>query len=234
MKVTDLLRELLSMQNQKNVEGMKRFAIGGRSSHLIGISIYELRKIAKTTGKDHGLALQLWNARHEGKPVHEARLLASLTADPEQMAPELMDDWISEFESWDLCDQMCSNLFDKTHCAHEKAMEWSYREREFEKRSGFVMMACLSVHDKNASEGSFEPFFKRALEESFDERNFVKKAVNWAIRQIGKRNAALNKRAIEVSEEILSIENKTAKWIARGALRELRSEKVQKRLEAKK
>ncbi len=229
----ELLGELLKRKNEKNIEGMKRFAIGGASSYLIGISVYDLRKIAKEYKKDHDLALELWKLKFEGIPVHEARMLCAFIADPRKLTPELMDEWITEFESWDLCDQMCSNLFDKTPYAYEKAMEWSYREREFEKRCGFVMMACLSVHDKKASDEVFDPFLERAYKEAADERNFVKKAVNWAVRQIGKRNIELNKRAIEISERILTVDSRSAKWIARDALRELQSDKVQERLRSK-
>ncbi len=224
--VNNIVSELLSFRNEKNVEGMKRFKIGGETTILLGISLPQLRKMAKNISRDHDTALQLWEAEIDGKNIHEARMLAAFTAEPDELTPELMDSWIMEFESWDLCDQVCSNLFDKTKFAHDKANEWSYRKREFEKRAGFVMMAALAVHDKKADDSAFESYFKRIEEESEDDRNFVKKAVNWALRQIGKRNMVLHKKAAALAKKLTESENKTARWIGKDAYRELTSEKT--------
>jgi 3-methyladenine DNA glycosylase AlkD len=150
--------------------------------------------------------------------------------DPQRITADRLDRWATEFDSWDLCDQCCNRLFSKTPFARQKAMAWAGRPEEFVKRAGFVLMAVLAVHDKKAPDKQFDPFFKRIKAEADDERNFVKKAVNWALRQIGKRNRSLNKKAIRVAEEIRQFESKAARWVARDALRELRSENVQKRL----
>ena len=144
-----------------------------------------------------------------------------------------MEGWLKDFDSWDIVDQICSNLFDQTPYAWQKAVEWTEKEKEFEKRSGFVLMACLSVHDKKTEDKKFEKFFPLIKKHSTDERNFVKKAVNWALRQIGKRNLILNKKAIKLAKEIEKIDSKSAHWIAKDALRELTSEKVRDRLSRK-
>jgi len=141
-----------------------------------------------------------------------------------------MEEWAVEFDSWDVCDQCCMNLFRKTPFAYKKAFEWSMRDEEFVKRAAFTLIATLAVHDKKADDSKFEQFFPIILRESSDNRNFVKKAVNWALRQIGKRNLYLNKKAIILAEKINKTESKSAKWIAKDALRELKSEKIQIRL----
>ena len=223
MKLEQVLRELRSMANPKNVEGMARFGIS--SEGTLGISIYDLRPMAKRIGKDHELAAKLW-----ASGIHEARLLASFMDEPEKVTEKQMEQWVLDFDSWDIVDQVCSNLFDQTRFAHAKAVEWSEREEEFVKRAGFVLMAALSVHDKDASDKDFQKFFPIIKRESTDERNFVKKAVNWALRQIGKRNQSLNRNAIKVAESISKTDSRSARWVAADALRELRSEKVQRRL----
>ncbi len=223
MKSQEIVRKLRSMGNPKNVEGMARFGIS--SKNVLGISIYELRPMAKQIGKDHKVAAELW-----ATGIHEARLLAGFVDDPEKVTEKQMEAWAADFDSWDIVDQVCSSLFDQTPFAYAKAVEWSSREEEFVKRAGFVLMAALSVHDKDASDaefGKFLPFIKR---ESTDDRNFVKKAVNWALRQIGKRNLALNSEAVKVAREIQGIDSKSARWIAADALRELTSDKVRDRL----
>jgi len=226
MKLEHVLRELKSMANPKKVEGMARFGISRDGT--LGISIYDLRPMAKRIGKDHKLAAKLWSTR-----VHEARLLAGFIDEPEKVTERQMEAWASDFNSWDVVDQICSNLFDQTNLAYLKAVEWSECEEEFVKRAGFVLMAALSVHDKNGQDEEFENFFPIIKRESTDERNFVKKAVNWALRQIGKRNLALNKKAIKVGEEISRIDSKSARWIAADALRELKGDKVKRRLAEK-
>jgi len=222
MKLEQALRELKSMANPKNVEGMAKFGINREGT--LGISIYDLRPMAKRIGEDHKLAGELWSTG-----IHEARLLAGYIDDPEKVSERQMEAWAADFDSWDVVDQVCSNLFDQTGLAYAKAVEWSARDEEFVKRAGFVLMAALSVHDKNASDKEFEKFFPIIKRQSTDERNFVKKAVNWALRQIGKRNLALNKKAIKVGEEISRLDSRSARWIAADALRELRSDKVRTR-----
>ena len=223
MKLDEVVRELRSKANPKNVEGMARFGIS--SENTLGISIYDLRPMGKRLGKDHELALGLWSTG-----IHEARLLAGFVDEPEKVTEAQMERWAKDFDSWDVTDQVCSSLFDKTGYAYSKAVEWSKRKEEFVKRSGFVLMAALSVHDKDASDKDFEKFFPIIKRESTDERNYVKKAVNWALRQIGKRNKSLNRAAIKVAKDIQKIDSKAARWIAADALRELTGEKVQKRL----
>lgn len=226
VKPDEVIRQLRSMANPKNVEGMARYGINSKDT--LGISIPNLRGMAKKIGRDHGLALQLW-----ASGIHEARILASFVDEPEMVTEAQLDDWVAEFDSWDVCDLVCSDLFDKTPYAHSKAVEWSSRKEEFVKRAGFVMMAALSVHDRRSSDKAFTRFFPIIKIESTDERNFVKKAVNWALRQIGKRDLALNKAAVKLAKDIAKIDSKSARWIASDALRELTSDKVQKRLAEK-
>ncbi len=223
MKAKDILKKLKSQANPKNVKGMVRFGINSRNTY--GVSIPVLRKTAKEIGKDHQLALQLWDSG-----IHETRILASMIDVPEKVTEKQMEKWVKDFDSWDVCDQVCSNLFDKTRFAYQKAFEWSKRKEEFVKRAGFVLMATLSVHDKEAKDKKFEQFFPIIKREAHDERNFVKKAVNWALRQIGKRNLALNRKAVAVTKEIQRMDSKSAKWIAGDAIRELAGEDVKKRL----
>jgi len=223
MNYTQVINLLRSNSSEKNIGNMKRVNIP--TSNALGISIYTLRTYAKEIGKNHKLALQLWNS-----DIHEARLLACLIDDPLFVSEEQMEQWVISFNSWDICDQCCSNLFDKTSFAIKKAIEWSQREEEFVKRAGFVLMACLSVHNKNMNNDEFSPFFDCIIRESNDKRNFVKKSVNWALRQIGKRNARLNQKAVEVAETILQNDLNTTKWIAKNALVELTSDKIQKRI----
>jgi len=181
--------------------------------------------MAKEIGMNHNLANRLW-----GSKIHEARILASLISNPEMVTEEQIEKWAKDFDSWDVCDLCCGNLFDKTKYAYKKAVEWSSRDEEFVKRAGFVLMATLAVHDKKAQDEDFLKFFPLMIREATDRRNFVKKAVNWALRQIGKRNLNLNKKAIKTAKEIKIIESKSARWIASDAIRELESESVQKRL----
>lgn len=226
MNLDQVLKELKSKANPKNVEGMARFGISRDGT--LGISIYDLRPMAKRIGVDHALAGELW-----ATGIHEARLLAGFIDDPEMVSEKQMEAWAADFDSWDVVDQVCSSLFDRTELAYAKAVEWSAREEEFVKRAGFVLMAALSVHDKKSPDKAFEKFFPIIVRESKDERNFVKKAVNWALRQIGKRSPALNKKAVEVGERISKIDSRSARWIAADALRELKSDKVKRRLAEK-
>jgi 3-methyladenine DNA glycosylase AlkD len=227
MSSSEIISQIKRNGNPRNVEGMARFGIN--PDHTYGVSIPFLRDLAKKIGKSHALAQELWKTG-----IHEARILASFIDEPDKLDEKQLEDWVRDFDSWDICDQVCSNLFDKTQYAWKKAHEWPKWEEEFVRRAGFVLMAALSVHDKKAKDDDFLKFFPSIRKYSTDERNFVKKAVNWALRQIGKRNPALNKKAIALGEEILKIDSKTARWIAADALRELRSEAVRKKLATKK
>lgn len=218
-----ILQKLQSLSNPEAVAGMARYGINPKNN--LGISIYKLRGIAKDIGKDHELALKLWNSG-----IHDARLLACFIEDPAKVTSEQMDNWVKDFDSWDICDQACTSLFDQTSLAWEKVFKWAEREEEFVKRGAFSLIAGLAVHDKNANDKKFEQVFPLIKKHSIDERNYVRKAVNWALRNIGKRNRTLNKRTIKLSKQILEIDSKASKWIARDALRELTSKKVQTRL----
>jgi 3-methyladenine DNA glycosylase AlkD len=210
-EVVDLLKEKAS---PANAEGMKRFGIN--TSTALGVSIPELRKLAKLIKKDQQLSLKLWETG-----IHEARILASMIGDPKLVTEEQMDSWTADFSSWDVCDQTCGNLFDKTPFVSKKIEEYTVSQQEFVKRAGFVLIAYLAVHDKKAPDKIFTPYFSIIESEAWDNRNFVKKAVNWALRQIGKRNAALNSAAIETAIRIIEQNTPAARWIGRNALAEL-------------
>ena len=226
MKEADeILRKLKSISNSKAIEGMARFGINSKNTY--GVSIPNIRKMSREAGANHELAQELWKSG-----VHEARILACMVDDPEMVTEKQLESWVLDFDSWDVCDQCCSNLFDKTEFAHEKAVELSRRKEEFVKRTGFVLMAALAVHDKGARDEEFLKFLPIIKREAGDERNFVKKAVNWALRQIGKRNQTLNKAAVKTANEILEIDSRSAKWIASDALRELTSHAVRKKLKS--
>jgi 3-methyladenine DNA glycosylase AlkD len=226
MQLKDVIAELKLMGDPDSLAGMAKYGI--KSDRALGITIPKLLGLAKKIGKNSRLAERLWSSA-----IHEARILACMVADPQQMTEARLERWVKEFNSWDLCDQCCNRLISKTVFAWEKAIAWSQRPEEFVKRAGFVLMAVLAVHDKKARDKQFDAFFKRIKAEASDERNFVKKAVNWALRQIGKRNISLNKKAITVAIEIQQFESRTARWVAGDALRELRSENVRKRLSHK-
>jgi len=223
MDADAILKELGSIARPENLPGMARYGIN--TDKALGVSIPNFRKIAKREGKDHGLARALWASR-----IHEARILAAMVEEPEKVTPAQMDRWVKAFDSWDLCDQVCSNLFDRTPFAYEKAFAWADREETFVRRAGFTLMACLAVHDKQAPDAKLAAFIPIIEKGAGDERNFVKKSVNWALRQIGKRSRALNTKAIACARRIAKIDSKPARWIARDALRELTGEKVRERL----
>jgi len=228
MKAREIIKELESLRSKKNIEEMQRFRITSKSK-IFGILKPELRKIAKRIGKNQELAIKLWETE-----IHEARILASIIAEPEKFTEDLMDKWVSEIDNWDLCDQCVMNLFWRTKHAYKKAREWSQSNHEFIKRAGFSLIAKLAISDKKASNEKFEQFFPIIKREATDNRNYVKKAISWALRQIGKRNLELNEKAIEIAKEIQRLNSKSAKWIAQDVIRELTSEKIQKRLKMRK
>jgi 3-methyladenine DNA glycosylase AlkD len=220
MKVDEIISYLESNKNEVNRQGMSRFGI--KVDRAFGVSMVDIRSLAKTIGKDHQLALDLWETGY-----HESRILATIIDVPAQVTEEQMENWVSGFDSWDTCDQCCSNLFSRTHFAVRKANEWAGRDEEYVKRAGFVLMAALAVHDKKAEDILFLDFLNLIDSEAADDdRPFVRKAVNWALRQIGKRNVHLQEAAIITAESVRSRGTKSARWIAADALRELQSEKT--------
>jgi 3-methyladenine DNA glycosylase AlkD len=226
MNYHQVIDKLKSLADPAYLAGMATFAI--RTDNALGVSAPLMRKLAKEIGTDHKLALALWQTR-----IHEARVLVSLIDDPSQVTKSQMDAWVRQFDNWGVCDACCCVLFDKTPFAWDKAIEWAGRKEEFVRRAGFVLMAALAVHNKKAPDKNFLPFFEIIKRHAGDNRNFVKKAVNWALRQIGKRNIPLNKKAVAVAKEIRKINSPAARWIAADAIRELTSEKVQARLHSR-
>ena len=224
-RCSEVLSHLEALADPANKAGMARFGINTARSY--GISIPTLRALAKELKRDHALAQELW-----ASGIHEARILASLVDNPKQVTEDQMERWAADFDSWDVCDGCCGNLFDKTPFAYRKATEWSAREEEFVRRAGFSLMAALAIHDKRASDEAFRAFLPLIQQEASDERNFVRKAVNWALRQIGKRNVTLNAAAIATAQEVQRLDSRAARWIAADALRELTSEAVQGRVRA--
>ena len=221
--VEDILEKLRGKARPDQLKGMARY--GMAVEKRLGISIPELRLLAKETGKDHRLALALWKTG-----IDDARILAAMIDDPQKLTEEQMEDWVKNINSWDVCDQVCMNLFEKSPLAWKKIRDWSVREEEFVKRTAFSLIACLAWHDKKTEDEKFIALFPVIGEGATDERNFVKKAVNWALRNMGKKNRKLNKEAIEVAKEIQRLNSKAARWIAADAIKELESEAVQKRL----
>jgi 3-methyladenine DNA glycosylase AlkD len=217
------VKELERLGEKRNVEGMARFGI--RAKKVFGVSKPKLDELAKRIGKNHELGMKLWETG-----IHDARILGVLISEAEKVTATQMERWVKDFDNWDVCDGTCCHLFVFAEPAWEKAFAWTQREREFEKRSGFAMAAFLVVHDKNATDGVHLKFLKAIEREAWDERNFVRKAVNWALRNIGKRNVRLNRAAILSAKRIRRQNSRAARWIAGDALRELEGEAVQRRL----
>jgi len=193
---------------------------------MLGISAPQIRSVAKSIGTNQELSLALWPTG-----FLEARALAALIGDPDLVSKSQMERWVRDFDNWGVCDACCGELFIYTPFAREKAFRWSSQKREFVKRAGFVMMAAMAVHLKNLGDEEFVPMLRATCREATDERNFVRKAVNWALRQIGKRNSHLNLMAIETAKQMGVMESRSARWIASDALRELRSSAVRRRLQ---
>jgi 3-methyladenine DNA glycosylase AlkD len=223
MDVAEIVRRFESLSDPDAVAGMARFGI--RAEKVYGIRIPALRKLAKEIGKDHELALELWR---DGS--REARILAAMVDDPARVTEEQLDSWVADLDNWEDCDQCCMNLFDKTTFAVRKCFEWSSRKETFVKRAGFALMARLAWTARDLTNNQIELLFLPIVEQSVDGRNDVKKAISWALRQIGKRNRALNRKAIGIAQQIREKDSKAARWIAGDVLRELQSEAVQKRL----
>ncbi|WP_418636882.1 DNA alkylation repair protein [Winogradskyella sp.] len=205
----------------KNKIIFKQKKFGIISNNSLGIYHKDLKVIAKEIGTDNQLALQLFESG-----IYEARLLCSKLFKPKDVTEELMEKWVKTFENWEICDSFCMGLFSKSNFALAKILEWSQREPEFEKRAAFATLASYCMADKTSDNALFEQFLSIIKREAHDERLYVKKAVNWALRNIGKRNVDLNLKAIEVANDILEFESKSAQWIAKNALAELQKEGI--------
>ncbi len=221
--VEEALRRIEAKAKPDQVQGMARY--GMVAERRLGLSVPDMREIARQLGKNHELALELWKTG-----IPEARIVAAMIDEPELLTEEQMEEWVKDINSWDVCDQVCMNLFEKTPLAWRKILDWSERKEEFVKRTAFALIACLAWHNKEAEDGKFIKLFPVLKRGATDERNFVKKAVNWALRNTGKRNLNLNRAAIQVAREIQLVDSKAARWIASDAIKELESEAVQRRL----
>lgn len=222
---SEILDQLRATAKPGIVAGMARFGLS--PENRLGLSMPEIRKIAKRVGKDHALATHLWETG-----IHEARILASMVADPAKLTERQLNQWVRELDSWDVCDEVCMNLFVKAPLARHKIVEWSRRKEEFVKRAAFALLACWAWHEKDASDATFSLFLPLIEESATDQRHYVRKAVNWALRNIGKRNVHLNKAAIKTALRMQHLDSKAVRWIAADALRELRGESVQRRINA--
>jgi 3-methyladenine DNA glycosylase AlkD len=220
----EVMAILQSKARPDQLAGMARY--GMAVERRLGVSVPDIRQLAKEIGKDHKLALELWKTG-----IAEARMVAAMVDEPGKLTEGQMEDWVKDINSWDVCDQVCMNLFEKNQLAWKKIADWSERQEEFVKRTAFSLIACLAWHDKKASDEKFIELLPIIIRGATDERNFVKKAVNWALRNIGKRNLSLNKVAIEAAKEIQRLDSKAARWVASDTLRELQSEAVRARLQ---
>jgi 3-methyladenine DNA glycosylase AlkD len=223
MDKNEVLEWLERRGTQRTVKGMARYGI--EAKRAFGVPMGTLLSLSKRIGKDHALALALWESGW-----YEARLLAALVGDPERMTRRQMNAWATSFENWADCDTACFKLFDRSPFAWEKARQWSGSPRLFVKRGGFALIACLALHDKAAPDKKFLAFLPVIERGARDERNFVKKAVNWALRAIGRRNFELNAAAVAVANRLALSEAAAARWVGKNALRELSSSKVRAQL----
>jgi 3-methyladenine DNA glycosylase AlkD len=224
--VKTVVAELQRVGTKRNVDGMARFGIC--AVKVYGVSKPKLDELAKKIGRNHDLGLTLW-----ATGIHDAKILAGMISEPAKVTISQMEEWVRDFDNWDTCDGTCCHLFVFAAPAWEKAIAWTRRKEEFQKRAGFALLAYLACHDKSAENARFTNFLKIIERESDDDRNFVRKAVNWALRNIGKRNTKLNRAAIAAAGRLRKRESRVARWIAADALRELRGEAVQSRLREK-
>ena len=223
MDKDEVLAWLEKKGTRSTVEGMARYGIAAK--HAFGVTMATLQTLAKQLGKDHALAVALWDTRW-----YEARLLAALIGDPKQVTRRQMDAWAKGFENWADCDTVCFKLWDRTPFACEKVHQWATSPREFVKRGAFALMACLALHDKAASDEQFLDLLPLIEEGAQDDRNFVKKGVNWALRSVGRRNPLLNATAVAVAKRLSMSEKAAPRWVGKDALRELLSPKVRAQL----
>lgn len=216
-----VLDRLEALSNPEKVAfKAKKFGVS-TATKTLGIYQKDLKLLAKEIGKNTQLGVELFDTQ-----IYEARILCSKICNPVEVTEEMMETWVVCFDTWEICDSFCMELFKYNDLAVEKAFEWSLSEEEFTKRAGLVLMAVYGFANKNADNTVFESFFPVLIREAHDERIYVKKAVNWALRQIGKRNIDLKEKAILVANEIGNLESKSAQWIAKDALRELKGEKL--------
>ena len=213
--VPDILDWFAQHRSPRNIAGMARYGIVSRHP-VMGISVSDLQRYAKTIGRDHALARRLWKAK-----VYEARMLCAWLAEPERLTSAEMDRWARDFDNWAICDTMVMHCFDRSPFAWPKVRAWSASKDEFVKRAGVALIASLAVHDKHASDATFRPAFTRIARAATDERNFVKKAVNWALRAVGRRSPALRAEAIAVATALAARDEPSARWIGKDALRYL-------------
>jgi 3-methyladenine DNA glycosylase AlkD len=221
-----VVEELRRLGTRRNIKGMARFGI--RAAKLFGVSKPKLDALAKKIGRNHSLALALWSTG-----VHDAKILAGMISEPKLVTVTQMELWVRGFDNWDTCDGTCCHLFVFAAPAWTKAVSWTRRKEEFQKRAGFALAAYLAYRDKSAQDAKFKNFLKIIEREAEDERNFVRKAVNWALRNIGKRNLNLNRAAIATAQRLRKRESRAARSIAADALRELQGDAVQARLRRK-
>jgi 3-methyladenine DNA glycosylase AlkD len=214
MDKAEVLAFLQRKGSRRNVAGLARYGI--KAARAFGVPMGTLLALARRVGKDHALALELWESGW-----YEARLLAALVDDPEQVTRRQMSAWAAGFENWGDCDTVCFKLFDQTPFAWEQARKWTGSHREFVKRGGFVLMACLALHDKSASDKQFLSLLPLIEKGARDDRNFVMKGVNWALRAIGRRNRALNTAAVKVAQRLASSEEASCRWVGKDALRQM-------------
>lgn len=210
----DVLAELAALGSEKNRVGMARYGI--RTDRALGVSMASLRPVARRLKRNHPLALALWES---GK--HEARILAGLIAEPKRVTPALMDAWTGDFDSWDLCDQVCSKLYARTPFVADKIRVWAADDREFVRRAAFALLAASATRGSKMPEAELATFLPLVERHAGDGRNFVRKAVNWALRQIGKRSVALHPAALALAERLAASTDKSARWIGKDAVREL-------------
>jgi 3-methyladenine DNA glycosylase AlkD len=220
----EAIKMIRSRASPDRLSGMARY--GMCVEDRLGLSVPEMRLIARQIGRNHALAIALWQTG-----LAEARMIASMIADPACVTDELMEAWVKDFNSWDVCDQVCMNLFEKTPHAWRKIYEWAQRDEEYVKRAAYALLACVAWHDKTAANERFIQALPVISAGANDSRNYVKKAVNWALRNIGKRNPGLNQAAIQTARQLAQSESRAARWIAVDALRELESASVQARFQ---
>jgi 3-methyladenine DNA glycosylase AlkD len=223
-ETSGVVDELRALADPARLPGMAR--VGINVERAIGVSMPNVRKLGRRLHPEHRLALDLW-----GTGIHEARILASVVDDPGEVTREQMETWAVDFDSWDLCDQVIGNLFDRTSFASLAARAWAERDEEFVKRAGFTLIATRAVHDRTSPDRTFTAWFPTIRRGAADDRNYVRKAVSWSLRQIGKRNRALNAAAIAEAEALAVSTMPSRRWVGRDALRELRREEIQRRLQ---
>jgi len=221
--VESALASLKRLASKKYRDGMARYGIP--SDKAFGVPVGKMQKLAKQLGRNHELALALWETGW-----YEARMLATFLDDPERVTSAQMDRWCRDFDSWAICDTACFHLFDRTPHAWRKVAQWAKSPREFVRRGGFALMACLALHDKEAGDESFAPWLPLIEQAASDERNFVKKGVNWALRAVGRRSLALNEASLALAKRLADSDEAACRWVGKDALRELSSQKVQSRL----